>query len=92
MEKLDQTIARIKDELVGIRKEFHRFPEVGFQEHRTAATVTEYLKKLGLEVAAGIGGTGVIGVLRGENEGPTIAFRVCLDALAMDERSGVEYA
>lgn len=91
MENLDQTIARTKDELVGIRKDLHRFPEVGFQEYRTAAKVAEYLKKLGLEVVTGIGGTGVIGVLRGRNEGPTIAFRVCLDALAMDERSGVEY-
>ncbi len=92
MEKLDQTVARIKDELVGIRRDLHRFPEVGFQEHRTAAKVAEYLNKQRLEVATGIGGTGVIGLLRGKNPGPTIAFRVCLDALAMDERSGVQYA
>ena len=92
MENLDQTIARIKVELVGIRKDLHRFPEVGFQEHRTAAKVAEYLKNLELEVVTGIGGTGVIGLLRGKNEGPTAAFRVCLDALAMHERSGVEYA
>jgi len=47
---------------------------------------------LGLEVVTGIGGTGVMGLLRGKKDGPTIALRVCLDALAMDEQSSVEYA
>lgn len=92
MESLDQKIAEIKNELVNIRKDLHRLPELGFQEYQTAAKVAEYMKKLGYEVITGIGGTGVIGLLRGEKEGPTIALRVCLDALAMDERSGVEYS
>jgi amidohydrolase len=92
MENLDRKIREIKNELVKIRKELHRFPEVGFQEYQTAAKVADYMKKSDCEVITGIGGTGVIGLLRGKNEGPTIAIRVCLDALVMDEHSGVEYS
>lgn len=92
MKELDLKIAAINDELVHVRKDLHRFPEVGFQEHRTAAKVAEYMENLGLEVRTGIGGTGVVGLLRGENEGPTIGIRACLDALAMEECSGVDYA
>jgi amidohydrolase len=92
MEWLDQAVAEIKDELISVRKELHRIPELGFQEYKTAAYVADYLNKLGLEVETGVAGTGVIALLRGEKDGPTIALRACLDALAMDERSGVDYA
>lgn len=80
------------NELISLRKELHRFPEVGFQEFQTAAKVADYLKNLGCQVTTGVGGTGVIGLLHGERSGPTIALRACLDALAMDEQSGVEYS
>ncbi|HMM19439.1 MAG TPA: M20 family metallopeptidase [Selenomonadales bacterium] len=92
MDQLDRQIGKIKQELVSVRKELHRIPEVGFQEYKTAAKVAEYLKNLGLEVQTGVAGTGVIALLRGRGEGPTTAIRACLDALAMDERSGVDYA
>lgn len=91
MKKLDQEIAEIKDELILMRKDFHRFPEVGFQEYRTAEKVAEYMKNVGFEVQTGIAGTGVVGLLRGKNEGPTLGIRACLDALAMEECSGVDY-
>ena len=92
MENIDQAIQQMLDEMISLRKELHRFPEVGFCEHQTAATVSRYLHQLGFEVQTGIGGTGVIGILRGNSDGPTIALRACLDALAMDEKSGVDYA
>jgi amidohydrolase len=92
MDSLEQDVAKIREELVDLRKELHRFPEVGFKEHRTAARVTKYMQELGLDVRTRVGGTGVIGLLRGKGSGPTIALRACLDALAMDEQSGVEYA
>lgn len=91
MRKLDQEIAEMKDELVRMRQDFHRFPEVGFAEYRTAEKAAGYMKDLGLEVQEGIGGTGVVGLLRGKHEGPTLGIRACLDALAMDECSGVDY-
>ena len=49
MKNLEQEIAKIKDELILMRKDFHRFPEVGFKEYRTAEMVAEYMKSLGLK-------------------------------------------
>jgi amidohydrolase len=92
MKLLSHKIAAIKDELVTIRRDLHRYPELGFQEFRTAAKVANYMEKLGFEVRTGIGETGVIGLLRGKNDGPTIGLRACLDALAIEEQSGVEYS
>ena len=60
---MDQKIIEIKDELVRMRKDSHRFPELGFKEYRTAEKVAEYMKNLGLEVQTGIGGTGVVKLL-----------------------------
>lgn len=91
MKPLEQKIEVLKDELIHMRKDFHRKPELGFQEYETAAKVADYMKELRLEVTTGIGGTGVISLLRGEKAGPTVALRACLDALAIEEKSGVAY-
>ena len=92
MKNLEQEIVKIKDELILMRKDFHRFPEVGFKEYRTAEKVAEYMKSLGLEIQTGIGETGVVGLLRGKKKGLTLGIRACLDALAMEECSGVDYS
>ncbi|MDR1125185.1 MAG: amidohydrolase, partial [Deltaproteobacteria bacterium] len=92
MNKLDRQISQIKDELLNLRHELHRAPELGFKEFKTAAKVADYLKKLGLEVQTGAGGTtGVVGLLRGPNPGPTFGIRACLDALAIEEDSGLPF-
>jgi hippurate hydrolase len=72
----------------------HRQPETGFEEHRTAAFVEARLRAFGYEVATGIGGTGVVGTLRGKTAkgGRSIAFRAELDALPMQEKSGLAYS
>ncbi|HLP30076.1 MAG TPA: M20 family metallopeptidase [Geothrix sp.] len=85
-------IASIMDDLIRTRKALHRIPEVGFQENKTAAYVADDLESLDLEVTRGVAGTGVIALLRGDHAGPTLALRACLDALAMTECSGVDYA
>ena len=92
MEEMDRKIERILDDLIKFRRELHRFPELGFREYRTAEKTAGYMRALGLEVAEGVGGTGVVGLLRGKGEGPTVALRACLDALAIEERSGVPFA
>ncbi len=92
MKQLDQILFAIKDELISTRKDFHRKPELGIQEHQTATKVASYMENLGLKVTSSIGGTGVIGLLRGENAGQTIALRACLDALPIEEQSGVPYS
>ncbi|MDO8885155.1 amidohydrolase, partial [Pseudotabrizicola sp.] len=76
-------------------QDLHRHPETGFHELRTAGFVARLLSEMGYDVATGIGGTGVVGSLRGTNttdQGRCIAFRAELDALPMDEKSGLAYA
>jgi metal-dependent amidase/aminoacylase/carboxypeptidase family protein len=63
------TIDRIDgfaDELTAIRRDFHAHPEIGFEEVRTSGIVADKLKSWGIEVHRGLGGTGVIGVLKGK--------------------------
>jgi len=73
------------DALIELRRDLHRHPELGFQERRTAALVAERLHRAGLEVTTGIAGTGVVGVLRGDRPGRTIAWRADMDALPLHE-------
>jgi amidohydrolase len=81
------------DELIRIRRDLHKHPELSFEEHRTAALVAEKLETWGLEVHTGIAGTGVVGVLRGKGgSNRAIGLRADMDALPMDERTGLPYA
>jgi amidohydrolase len=81
----------MRDELVARRRDLHRYPELAFQEFRTSGIVAEELNKLGLEVQTGIGQTGVIGILEGDKDGPTILVRVDMDALPILEANQTEY-
>ncbi|MGP3769486.1 amidohydrolase [Streptomyces sp. SDT5-1] len=72
-------------------KDLHTHPELGRQEHRTAAKAAEALRTDGYEVTEGIGGTGLIGVLR-RGEGPTVMLRADMDALPVAEATGLPYA
>jgi amidohydrolase len=80
------------DEIRQHRRDFHKHPELGFQEFRTAAKIAEYLEVLGLEVQTGVAGTGVVGLLRGREGGKTAALRADIDALPMQEKNDVPYA
>jgi amidohydrolase len=80
------------EEMVQTRRDFHRHPELGFEETRTSRIVAGKLSEYGLEVQRGIGQTGVVGLLAGPKEGPTIMLRFDMDALPIQEESGVEYA
>jgi amidohydrolase len=78
-------IGRRVDSMIALRRDFHRHPELSFQEKRTAEIIAERLHKAGLEVRTGIAGTGVVGVLRGERPGRTVAWRADIDALPLTE-------
>ena len=71
--------------------ELHKNPELSLQERRTSARLADELRKLGYEVTAGVGGTGVVGVLR-NGKGPTVLLRTELDALPVEEKTGLPYA
>lgn len=82
----------IFDYLVETRRDFHKHPELGFQETRTAGIVAETLDQLGYEVQRGIGQTGVVGILGGDRGGPTVLIRFDMDALPITEISDRDYA
>lgn len=75
-----------------LRRDFHKHPEIGLQEFRTADIVAKQLASLGLEVQTGIGQTGVVGILEGKQPGPVVLVRVDMDALPIQEETGAEYA
>jgi amidohydrolase len=80
-----EEVAKRLESLVALRRDFHRHPELSFQERRTAEIIAERLTKAGLEVRTGIARTGVVGVLRGDKPGKTIAWRADIDALPLTE-------
>ena len=75
------------DGLRALRRDLHAHPELAFAEHRTAGIVAAQLHDLDIEVSSGIGGTGVVGVIRGNSPGPTVALRADMDALPITGRS-----
>lgn len=85
-------IEKLKEELVVLRRDFHENPELGFQEFRTGEIVAEYLEDLGLEVQRKVAKTGVVGLLRGNYPGKTIALRTDMDALPLDEETGLPFS
>lgn len=82
----------LKDEIIERRRDLHQHPELSYQEFRTAGIVANELQSLGLEVQTGIAETGVIGLLNGAHDGPTVLIRADMDALPIEEENTVEYA
>jgi len=78
-------------DLEELYKDVHRHPELSMQEQRTAGLAAERLSAAGFEVTAGVGGTGVVGLLP-NGEGPTVMLRADMDALPVAEQTGLEYA
>lgn len=75
-----------------LRHDFHRHPELGFKEYRTAGIVARELGQMGLEVHTGVAETGVVGLLEGAHPGPVVLVRFDMDALPIIEDTGTDYA
>lgn len=75
-----------------IRRDFHRNPELGFREYRTAEVIARELRSLGLEVSTGIAETGVMALIEGGQPGRVVMLRFDMDALPIEEQTGVAYA
>ncbi len=90
--KFKAVSAEITPELIAVRRDIHAHPELSMQEKRTAGIVAAWFERLGLEVRTGIGGTGVLGILRGGKPGPVVMMRGDMDALPITEETPVPFA
>ncbi len=89
--QVSPVVAGMYPSLEALYKDLHANPEVAFQEVRTAAKLAEEMRKLGFEVTEKIGGTGVVAIYK-NGAGPTVLVRTELDALPMEEKTGLPYA
>ena len=87
-----QHIMELQSELIALRHDLHAHPELGFEEHRTADIVAQWLERWGIEVRTGVGGTGVVGTLHGEAaQGAVVGFRADMDALPIEEQNDLPH-
>ncbi len=81
-----------KERIVEARRALHRIPEAAHAEHKTAAFVAGWLQQIGLDVQSGVGGTGVVSLLKGGSPGKTLMIRADMDALPVQEETGLSFA
>ena len=89
---ISDLVAARGTEIIETRRYFHGIPELGFEENETAKAIADRLTAVGLEVETGIGKTGLVGVLKGAKEGPTLMIRADIDGLPVDELTGLDFA
>ncbi|ACH39161.1 zinc-dependent amidohydrolase, putative [Citrifermentans bemidjiense Bem] len=90
-EQVLKNLDRLNPDLETLYKDLHAHPELSMQETRTAALAADWLRRAGYEVTTGVGKTGVVGLLR-NGEGPTVMLRADMDALPIEEATGLSYA
>ncbi len=84
-------VAALEPELESLYRDLHEHPELAFHEQRTAATLADRLRALGFEVTTQVGGTGLVAILR-NGSGPVVMLRTELDALPVEEKTGLPFA
>jgi amidohydrolase len=90
-EQISRHAAAVDPKVVAWRRDIHQHPELSFQEARTAEVVAAHLRGLGMEVRTGVGGHGVVGLLRGGRPGPVVALRADMDALPVTEETDLPF-
>lgn len=90
--EIDTRISLIEARLIEIRRDIHSHPEIGFDTIRTAGIVEAELRALGLEPQTGVGRTGVVATINGARPGPCVILRADMDALPIQEQTGLPYA
>ncbi len=89
---LREAVAAAEPELIALRRDLHAHPELAFLEQRTAGVVARELERAGIVPRTGVGGTGVVGVITGGRPGPVLAIRADMDALPIEEKTGLPWA
>jgi amidohydrolase len=85
--------ADLKQEVIQLRRHFHRYPELSYQETETSIFICNWFEKNSIAFRKGIAGTGIIGMIKGKTEGKkVIALRAEMDALPVNERNKTEYS
>jgi hippurate hydrolase len=92
MNTLREEIATVLPEMIGLRHHIHQHPELAFEEHATSDLVAQRLTEWGYDVHRGLGGTGVVGRLRHGSGSKSIGIRADMDALPINEATGLPYA
>ena len=87
-----QALQAQADEFIAVRRDIHKHPEMGYKEYRTSDLVAEQLAAWGYQVTRGLGGTGVVGQLKKGTGSKSIGIRADMDALPIDEATGLPYA
>lgn len=86
-----EAVSSVFDEVVAIRRDLHKNPELSFQETRTAGIVSSLLREWSYEVRENVGGTGVVGLLKSGRPGPVVGLRADMDALPMMDEITADY-
>ena len=92
MVDIHKLVREHKELVIKTRRDLHRIPEVGYTEKKTSAYVADYLNREGLEVQTGVAQFGVVGLLNTGRPGPTLLIRADMDALPLQEETGLEFA
>lgn len=92
LQAIDAAVTGVAGKMVSWRRDIHSHPELSGQEVRTAKLVADHLKRLGMDVQTGVGGTGVVGTLRGGLPGKVVALRADMDALPVPENTNLPFA
>jgi amidohydrolase len=89
---VEQAAKDVNKDVIAWRHDIHQHPELGNMEFRTSELIAQKLESFGLDVRRGVGKTGVVGILKGQMEGPVVALRADMDALPVKEETGLPYA
>ncbi|ASK60860.1 peptidase M20 [Virgibacillus phasianinus] len=89
--EIHERIDQLHQEMIEIRRYLHQYPELSFQEEKTAAYIADFYENLGIPYQTKVGGNGVIATLKGGKPGKTVALRADFDALPIQDEKDVPY-
>lgn len=89
--EINAAAENLEEQVISWRRDFHQNPELSNREFKTAEKIAAHLEKLGIETQTGIAKTGVVGILKGDKPGKTVALRADMDALPVTERNDLTF-
>jgi len=87
-----ENVKQVEDYIIRCRRDLHQIPEIGLNLPKTSAYVADQLRNMGIEFQENIGVSGIVGLIKGNSEGKTIALRADMDALPIKENTGLDFA